>query len=231
MRSENLKESFAGAIEFINGVRVWRALLACSVLTFAAGMTAYISYVGGLGRIMDQDAAGLQTLLGSVAVVTFLICWAVQAFVAERLQDRIGIPGVLLLLPIFAVAAGILLMLGTAWGSVALLVAGVSFWNIPRWSIDQNARRAALALVPDERRARVSFIVDLGPNALGLILSGFFALLGLWFGWYALIPALAVLMAAVAIPLGIAVRRGWEQSLLNWRLRRRKQNRTLDFGD
>ncbi len=231
VRSENLKESFAGAIEFINGVRVWRALLACSVLTFAAGMTAYISYVGGLGRIMDQDAAGLQTLLGSVAVVTFLICWAVQAFVAERLQDRIGIPGVLLLLPIFAVAAGILLMLGTAWGSVALLVAGVSFWNIPRWSIDQNARRAALALVPDERRARVSFIVDLGPNALGLILSGFFALLGLWFGWYALIPALAVLMAAVAIPLGIAVRSGWEQSLLNWRLRRRKQNRTLDFGD
>ncbi|MEI7779285.1 MAG: hypothetical protein WCJ42_07645 [Actinomycetes bacterium] len=231
VRAESLKESLAGAKEFINGVPVWRSFLACSALSFTAGMTAYISYLGGLGRVMSNDAAGLQTVLGSVAFVTFLVCMAIQMFAAERIQNRIGIPGALLILPIATLLAGALLALGTAMGSIAVMVAGITFWNIPRWSVDENARRAALALVPDERRARISFIVDLGPVALGLIVSGPLALLGLWFGWYALIPAIAALIAAAAIPHGLAVRRGWEESLLNWRLRRRKQNRTLDFGE
>jgi len=184
-----------------------------------------------VGRAMGSDAAGLQTLLGSVSVVTFLICWGLQVFAAERIQDRIGIPGVLMIVPIAAVVAGLLLALGTAMGSIAIMVAGITLWNVPRWSIDENARRAALALVPDERRARLSLIVDTGSIALGNIVAGPLALVGVITGIYWATPLAVAAAAACAIPFALRVRRGWEDSLLNWRLRRRKQNRTLDLGE
>jgi hypothetical protein len=100
---------------------------------------------------------------------------------------------------------------------------------VPRWSIDENARRSALALVPDERRARVSFVVDLAPIAVGLIVSGPLALFGILTGAYWVVALAAVVVALVAIRPSLRVRREWEDSLLNWRLRRRKQNRALDL--
>jgi HAMP domain-containing protein len=107
------------------------------------------------------------------------------------------------------------------------MLVGMALWWVPRWSIDENARRAALALVPDERRARVSFIIDLGPVALGLILSAPIAVAALLLDRYWLIPAVGMVVALVAIPYSLRVIRGWDDSLLNWRLRRRKQNRTM----
>ena len=43
-------------------------------------------------------------------------------------------------------------------------------------------------------------------------------------------PLLAAVIALFALPWQRKVIRGWEDSLMNWRLRRRKQNRALDLG-
>jgi hypothetical protein len=123
----------------------------------------------------------------------------------------------------------VLLAFGSFAGSLAVLIVGISFWIVPRWSIDENARRSALALVPDERRARVSFVVDLAPIALGLIVSGPLALFGIATGHYWVVALAAVVIAAIAIRPSLRVRREWDDSLLNWRLRRRKQNRAIDL--
>ena len=88
-----------------------------------------------------------------------------------------------------------------------------------------------MALVPDERRTRVSFIVDLVPISVGLLIAGPLAALGLLAGQLWVIPALGALITIFAIPLALRVRRGWEDSLLNWRLRRRKQNRSIVLGE
>jgi hypothetical protein len=199
------------------------------VLTFVAGGTLYLLFLADATRIIGPDAGSLQTLLGLAAFGWFAICWAIQAWGAERLQTRIGIPGVLLLLPVALVIGGVLLAVGSVAGSLTVLVIGISFWIVPRWSIDENARRSALALVPDERRARVSFVVDLAPIAVGLIVSGPLALFGILTGAYWVVALAAVVVALVAIRPSLRVRREWEDSLLNWRLRRRKQNRALDL--
>ena len=129
------------------------------------------------------------------------------------------------------VLAGALLAFGIGFRSIPLLALGLGAWFIPRWSVDENARRAALALVPDERRTRVSFIVDLVPISVGLLIAGPLAALGLLAGQLWVIPALGALITIFAIPLALRVRRGWEDSLLNWRLRRRKQNRSIVLGE
>ena len=163
---------------------------------------------------------------GGVMLGSLIVCLLLQIFVAERLAERIGIPGVLMILPITTVLGGLLLVAGILTDSLVLLALGLAAWFIPRWSVDENARRAALALVPDERRTRVSFLVDLFSIALGVLIAGPVAALALLFGQVWLIPAFGVLIAIGAIPLAIKVRRGWEESLLNWRLRRRKRNRS-----
>ena len=230
-RQEKLGESLSSAWSFISGISVWRAFLASSVLTFVAGMTIFISFMAGADELLTTDAADLQMLYGGVSLASFLICWGIQALFAEKLQDRIGIPGVLLVLPIATVVAGLVLVLGSFTGSLVLIGLGLAVWLIPRWSIDENARRAALSLVPDERRTRVSFFVDLGPVAIGLIAAGPIAAVGLLTGQLWLAPALAAVLAALAILPARRVLRDWDASLLNWRLRRRKRNRTLNLGD
>jgi hypothetical protein len=150
--------------------------------------------------------------------------------VAERIQERLGIPGVLLILPIATVVGSVLLVAAAGFSSLPLAALGIVFWLIPRWSVDENARRGALSLVPDERRARVSFVVDLLPMAMGLIASGPLALVAVITGQYWIAFAAATVLALAAIPFALKVRREWEQSMLSWRLRRRKRNRTADFG-
>ena len=84
--------------------------------------------------------------------------------------------------------------------------------------------------MPDERRARVSFVVDLLPVAIGLIVAGPLALIGVLTGEYWILALVCVVVALVAIRPARQVLRDWDDSLLNWRLRRRKQNRGLDLG-
>lgn len=230
-RAETMRESVSGAWDFISGVPIWRTFLLASIITFIGGMTVFLSFMTGEGDLIGSNAADLQFFFGAVMLGSLLVCLILQIFFAERLQDRIGIPGVLIILPIMTVLAGVLLAFGIAAQSLVLLALGLGAWFIPRWSIDENARRAALALVPDERRTRVSFIVDLMPISVGLIIAGPLAALGFLSGWLWVIPAAGAIVTLFAVPLMLQVRRGWEDSLLNWRLRRRKQNRSLVLGE
>lgn len=230
-RSEDLGTSLGSAWGFVSGIKVWRYFLVASTVTFTAGMLVFIGFLTEVELIADGDAATIQFIFGTASLGALLLCWGTQVFFAEKLQDKIGIPGVLLILPIAAVLAGVALLGGVLTGQIGLLVIGFLLWMIPRWSVDENARRAALALVPDERRTRVSFFVDLGPVAVGLVLAGPLAAIGLLTDRFWIVPALAVVLAACAIWPAMKVRAGWEDSLLSWRLRRRKRSRTIDLGD
>lgn len=228
---ESLKESLSSARDFINGVPVWRKLLLASIITFTAGSTCLIAFQAGAGEALGGDAARIQQFFGAAALVTFVVCWLLQYFFAERIMEKCGIPGTLMILPIATVIAGIALAFGVGFQSLPFLALGLVLWFVPRWSIDENARRAALALVPDERRTRVSFVVDLAPISIGLIVAGPAAVIGVLLGYYWLVPATAAVLAICALPLALSVRRGWDESLLNWRLRRRKQNRSLGLDE
>jgi hypothetical protein len=210
---------------------VWRSFFFASIITFIGGMTLFIGFMSGEDEIIGSDASKLQMYFGFVMLASLIVCLLIQIFAAERLLERLGIPGVLMILPIATAAGGILVAVGIATGSLIWLGFGLAAWFIPRWSIDENARRSALALVPDERRTRVSFLVDLVPVSIGLIIAGPIAAIGIFTDRLWIVPIAAVMVSAGAIPLSVKVRKGWEDSLLNWRLRRRKQNRSIILGD
>jgi len=230
-KREGYGESLKGAAEFINGVPIWRSLVAASTLTFIAGSTVIMGYSVGVGDIVGRDAATLQVIFAGVWLAALSTCWVIQHFFAERVADRWGVPGTLFILPIATISATIVLALGFGLQSIALLIAAILIWRLPRWSLDENARRGALALVPDERRTRVSFIVDLMPVAVGLVLSAPIVLVGVVTDRLWISAVIGTAFGLVGAVFSWKVVKGWDDSLTNWRLRRRKQNRSADlFG-
>jgi hypothetical protein len=221
-RDEGLVTSFSSAWDFVRGVKVFRAMFATSVLVFVAGMTLEATFISSADRFLN-DAAALQVLYGGTLVVVFAIAGLLQWKFTTRIVERLDIPGSLLVLPIFAVIASALLILGLAIGVLPILVVGIILWWVPRWSIDEVARRASLAVVPDEKRARVSFLVDLVPFALGLLVAGGVTAIATALDQPILAPIIALPIAALAIIPARIMMRGWRDALLDPRLRRRKR--------
>jgi len=229
-RRESFTESIKGAADFINGVPVWRSLMAASTLSFIAGSIVIMGYSVGVGNLLGRDAQSLQVLFAATWILALGTCWALQHFFAEKIADRWGIAKMLFILPVATLVAAIAVGLGSTLGSIAFLVVAITVWRIPRWSLDENARRGALALVPDQRRTRVSFLMDLLPVAAGLVIATPIVALGMLGGLLWLPALIAIVIAVVALHFSRKVVKGWDASLENWRLRRRKQNRALDFS-
>lgn len=133
----------------------------------------------------------------------------------------------LMILPMVTVLGGVLVLAGDASSQLILVTLGMAIWLAQRWSIDRVARRAALALIPDERRARLCFLVELAPIGIGLIVGAAAAATGVWIGPAWPIYVFIIVVALAAVHQGLLVRRGWERSLRNWRLRRRRTDRSL----
>ena len=108
---ESLRTALTSAWEFITGVPVWRTFLIASILTFAAGMTGFIAFMVSSSELLALDASSIQVFFGTVSLAAFLIAWLVQSTVAERMLERLGIPGSLLVLPVATILAGLLLAL------------------------------------------------------------------------------------------------------------------------
>ena len=229
-KKQSYSEAFVDAREFVKGVPIWRHMIIASTLTFIAGTTVIMGFTVGVGNDVGANAGDIQMIFSGAWLAALVICWLIQTFLSERIADRLGISVSLIILPIATAIAAIVLGLGFALESVPVLIAAISIWRLPRWSIDENARRSALALVPDDKRARISFLNDLMPVALGLILAAPIVGIGFLTGEFWIAGAIALVIALLAIPFARKVIAGWEDSMMNWRLRRRKQNRTLDFG-
>jgi AAA family ATP:ADP antiporter len=224
VRPEGLGDSLRSAWDFVNGVPVWRLLLIMSVLTFTAGLVIHLGFMIDVSDLIGRDAFDLQVLFAGVTLAGFAVSWLIQRFVANRIQDARGIPAMIMVLPLAAIVAGLVLALGSIVGSIAVLAVAINIWRIPRYTVSANARRTALTLIPDERRARVAFLVELLPLALGYLIASPLALTGVTLDaiW---IPALiASLLALAAVPFALRIVRTWDDGLLNPRLRRRKRD-------
>lgn len=161
-------------------------------------------------------------LLGA-AVVSFLI----QSFLTGRLVQKIQIKNSFLVQPLVA--------LGTTMGmlfSSGIIAASISslLLKISRNTVDEATRKAYQGFVPEERRGRVALFTDNYAPAVGMILAsaitGGVVVLGQQtfadvYGYvYLGISTLAALFAFWAV---FQLRKVYESSFMNWRLKRRKR--------
>lgn len=220
---ETVQESIASAWGFVKGVKAFRAIFITSALVFTAGMALEGTFLTRIADWSGDSESKVQILYGSVLLFVFIICWILQRTAITKIMERLNIPGSLAILPIAALVGAVLLMAGVQADLFGVLLVGIVAWRVPWWSIDDVARRAAMTLVPDQRRARVSFVVDLVPFAIGLILSGL--ILGITQRSGDLIwgPVIALLFAIAAIPASRVAIKTWADALLSPQLKRRKR--------
>lgn len=220
---ENIQESVKSAWDFVGGVKAFRAIFITSSLVFVAGSALEGTFLSQSADWAKGSESKVEILYGSTLLFVFIICWILQRSAVTKTMEKLDIPGSLALLPIATLIGGIIIVAGVQVDLLGVMLIGIVAWRVPWWSIDDVARRAAMALVPDQRRARVSFIVDLVPYGIGLITAG--GILGIARAFDAPIvaPALAAVFALAAIPASRVAIRSWADALLSPHLKRRKR--------
>lgn len=222
-KHERLGEAVSVALEFFRGLPTWRSVGFGVVIVAAAAVLGTVGFSMAGEQIYGSDADSLQILIGGTTLLILVLCWLVQAVVMGPLTRTLGTPAQLLVLPAAGILSGLLLALGAAIGSVPVLVTSMVLMGVPSWTVDDGARQTALTLVPDHLRARVTFLLDLGRYSVAPVVAGILALVCSTLGWFAMAGVLTAVLAAAAVPFGLHARRTWDDSLLNWRLRRRKR--------
>ena len=217
-----LTESLKDTVSFIGQLPAFRWMFWVGVFAIFGGTMVDFGFLH-LATTRYSDAGSLQAVYAGTSLVCFVACWLLQNYGSTKIIKSQGIARVLQLLPSGALLGGAVLVVGGATTTVVLGSLALVIWRIPRWSIDGSARQAAMASLPDERRLRVSFAIDMGPLALSLILAaGPIALAvqthNLWIA-----PLIGVAFAAVGLLLSRNTVRTWDDTQLSYRLKRRKR--------
>lgn len=223
-QSEALTATLSEGWEFVRDVLSFRYLMVAIIALAVADTIIEFNFWVVTGAAFPSQLA-YQNFYSVYRLVVTLVAFAVQSFVTSRLTNSIQLKNVLLIFPFVAFfAAGSMIV-----PILLATVGGMFFVKLTRETLDDSARKSFQALVPEERRGRVSTFMDSYLASIGTIfaamVTGLIVLFGQWMGkdltWAYI--AIAVFAASVAIFATFRMRSVYEKSLLNWRLKRRQR--------
>ena len=192
--------------------------------------------------ISEQAFAGLnryQEFYGTFKLGVTVASIIIQVLVTSRFIEHFGLKNSFFVMPAFMLLS-MLAMIGFP-GIVTAIVA-MGLFKLNDGTIEETARKSFQALVPEERRGRVSMFMDSFLLAGGTILGSLVIAAILYLGpllniaqayyAYLVVGAVAALISIWAI---FRMRRVYDSSLLNWRLKRRQRGASvldkLEFSD
>jgi AAA family ATP:ADP antiporter len=224
---ESLRETLTEGWGFVKDVPSFRYLMlgmlvvnvAFTVVEFHfLSVTSSSEFFGSAGSF--QTFYSLYNLGATLAAIAF------QVLLTGRLIGRFGLRNTFLIFPL-------ILLGGISWivlfpVSVISVVGGLGLPRLSKSTIDESARKSFQALVPEERRGRVSMFMDSYLFAAGAIVGSLILGAVLLIGdqldlsrVYFVYLAIAALAALVALWFIVRMRAVYDASLLNWRLKRR----------
>ncbi|MFQ5409513.1 MAG: Npt1/Npt2 family nucleotide transporter [Anaerolineales bacterium] len=231
-RSETVRETLSEGWGFVKEVSAFRYLMfALVALTLSDTIIEFRFLVITDAAFPVQ--ADYQRFYSIYSFLTTLVAFLIQGFVTSRLIGKVNIKNTFFLLPL-AQTVGSLWMIGLPG-----LLSGIGALVLQRLSrdtIDESSRKAFFSLVPDERRGRVSLFMESYVPACGTIaacgIAGAIVFAGIRLGianYYYIYLAVAFTAALFALWSIRNMRAAYDQSMLNWRLtRRRRRSSVLD---
>ena len=229
---ENLREG----IEFIIAVPAYR-FLAITMILMGFGLNVIEFHF--IMRVADTyvTLADLQVFYGIFKFVSITLLAIIQGWVVTQLINRLGFERIFGCMPV-TITGG--LMLALAWPGIFGVALGNLFTRVTLLGIDEPARHAFQGLVPDERRGRVSAVMDGYLYPIGAILSCamLLAILALVHADYftrttaqEIYLSIALLCTGSALFAIVRMNATYEKSMLNWRLQRKRRSSQLDNLD
>ncbi|MGF1577441.1 MAG: hypothetical protein ACFCU9_16155 [Cyanophyceae cyanobacterium] len=155
----------------------------------------------------------------------------IQLLVTTNILNAIGLRNSFFILPISSIVGFICIVLQPSlWG----IMVGTLMEKIPQYTVDESARKAFLGLVPETKRGRVSSFMDSYLLSIGAIIGSILVGISIMMArqWSVLqsVDMSAIIGLAASI-LAVAsiwkMRSVYDQSMLNWRLKRRQRVKSV----
>jgi hypothetical protein len=175
------------------------------------------------------DQATYQRFFSAYRLGITLISLVVQAFVTSYLIKKMQLKSTFLFFPVVAFA-GIIGMIFVP--GVGVAIAAMATVKLIRDTINESGRKSFQGLVPEERRGRVSTLMESYLPAIGTMLACILGILVIYVGGLVglleniqvyLYMGIAGIGALVALWAILQMRSVYDSSLLNWRLKRRQR--------
>ncbi|HCR71935.1 MAG TPA: hypothetical protein DIW23_10865 [Anaerolineae bacterium] len=234
---DTMKETLTEGWEFIKTVPAF-AYLALGMLAAGSVMTVLLFDV--LSDAKLDLGTGFQAFYATYNLLIAIVSIFIQGF-SNRIIEWLSLKRSFLIQPfmmLFSMIANFFIP-GYMSSGIAQGVSRVTYDTV-----DLSARKAFQAMVPNEKRGRVSIFLDSylpsGGTIIGSLITFAIISVGLYLGipreQYSLIYiGVGIVIALVAVYATYKVRATYEQSMLNWQLKRRTRGASvldkLDFGD
>lgn len=229
-KQESLRETLTAGWEFVNGVPSFRYLM-LAIVAASVCLTILEFRFLGVTKAAYGDRASYQQFYSAYRLAITVASMLIQGFLTSRIIGKIDLKSAFLIMPAS-------LLIGAAWmiGAPGLVsaVGGMFGPKLIQKTLDETALSTFQALVPEERRGRVSAFLESYPIVVGTLIAA--ALLGASLalgsalgsqGHVIVYLVLALLSAAIALALALKARAAYDASLFNWRMRRRQRVSSL----
>ena len=228
-------EAMSGGWDYIRSVPTFRAL---SIAMIAAGVTVTILLYDVLADASLEFGDNFQSFYALYSLAIAVVSVLVQFF-SGKLIERLGIRDTFAVLPGMMLFSSVLsFFVPGVWGSAP----SQGVVRVALETVDQSNRKAYQALVPDEKRGRVSLFIDSYLPSFGTILGSLIAFSVISWGIssgtdYAVFSAInmgiAIFGSVVSLVAFFFMRAAYEKSLMSWQMKRRSRGSSvfdqLDF--
>lgn len=187
-------------------------------------------------QLRFTDVERLQVFFGSYKAIATAMALAVQVFLSARLLEKIGLQRIFYLVPGVLLVTSLVALIMPLLSTAVLQNLGR---RITHRAVDESAVQSVLGLVPDERRGRVSIFTNIYVYALAVVVAGLMLLATIALrntgvvnvqGEIMLYQAICVAMALVGLMAAQRLNTTYDDSLMNWRLRRKKRGRAVGLS-
>ncbi|MGC9356351.1 MAG: hypothetical protein ACP5GX_00705 [Anaerolineae bacterium] len=227
---ETVRETLTEGWNFVREVASFRYLMFAMAALAICDVIIEFRFLA-VSDAVFTDPAAYQRFYSIYRLIYILGAFLVQTFITAAAINKLGLKQIFLLMPIATLASigGMAFLPGLIIATGGLLVE-----KLAAYAVDEPARKAFQALVPEERRGRVSIFMDsylyAGGSIAGILLTGLITLIGKSLGvenyFYAYL-ALGAVAAGFAIWAVFKMRAAYDQSLFNWRLKRRQRRSSI----
>lgn len=224
-KTETIRETLKEGFDFIRDVASFKYLMvAIAMLAFADTIIEFRFLVATDREFTTQ--ATYQQFFSLYRLGTTIAALFIQALLTGRIIKSMQIKNTFLILPVTVLISLVGMMLVPGMYPA---IAGMVAVKLVRDTLNESGRKSFQGLVPEERRGRVSTVMESYLPAVGTIfaciVAGGIVLVGIWqdLDLYLYYLAAAILGAVVAFWGIMKMRSHYDTSLLNWRMKRRQR--------
>jgi ATP/ADP translocase len=229
----SVRETMRVGTDFFKNVPFFKYLAVVMLLAGLALTIVEYNFLSVTERSLTTDLQ-FQAFYGTYKLVLIVSVFLGQGVLTGRLLKKVPVKNAFMVLPatLVIVGGGLLFVPGLLGAALGRFLA-----RLIQRGWDDLARKSVQGMIPDERRGRVSIMMDSYfytiATLVGCLMLGALQLAAGW-GWLSADGAITVYLVIVAVAAvgalaaSLRMRTLYESSLLNWRLARARRKSVLD---